>query len=219
MNTLCESELASSRVKPQSFQYPLIAPVEMPTASEAAHMERELRMQRAQAAAVEAAHQQGLREGEDKARKLADESIARERAAVSRALAEFAQARRDYFRQVEGDAVKLALAIARRILRREAQVDSLLLSGVVRVALDQIQAGSKVTLKVCPPRVPEWGIWITSDPEIAVPCEIVGDEELEEGAVVLETSAGTAEISLEGQLKEIENGFLDMLQRAPGVSL
>ena len=36
--------------------------------------------------------------------------------------------------------VKLALAIAARILRREAQTDPLLLTGAVRVALGQLAA-------------------------------------------------------------------------------
>jgi len=37
---------------------------------------------------------------------------------------------------VEHEVVKLALAVAARILRREAQMDPLLLTGAVRVALD-----------------------------------------------------------------------------------
>lgn len=219
MNTLSELEMAGTRPQAQSYRYPVIAPIEIPSAREAAHVERELRMQRAQAAAIESAHQQGLREGESKAREMADESISRDRAAVSRALTEFAGARRDYFKKVEADAVKLALAIAKRILRRESQVDSLLLAGVVRVALDQIQAGSRVSLKVNPTRVEEWRRWIADSPEIAAQCQVIGDDKLESEAIVLEASSGTAEISLEGQLKEIENGFLDMLERNTGAAV
>jgi flagellar assembly protein FliH len=45
-----------------------------------------------------------------------------------------------YLQTVEQEVVKLALAVAARILRREAQMDPLLLSGAVRVALGQLSA-------------------------------------------------------------------------------
>ncbi len=45
--------------------------------------------------------------------------------------------------------VRLALAIARKVLHREAQMDPLLLAGVVRVALDRCRRDAGVT---CTPR-------------------------------------------------------------------
>ena len=48
------------------------------------------------------------------------------------------QERDRYLHAVEHEVVKLALAVAARILRREAQMDPLLLTGAVRVALGQL---------------------------------------------------------------------------------
>jgi flagellar assembly protein FliH len=219
MNMLCEAEQLAELEPVQSYRYPMIAPIELPSAKEASHAEREMRMQRAQGAAMEAARQEGVREGEAKAKAAADESIERERVAVAQAIELFAGARREYFRHVEADVVKLAMAIARRVLRRECQLDPLLLGGVVRVALDQIQDGTKVVLRTGPSRQQAWREWIAAMPELATQVQVVGDEELTDGMLVLETACGTAEISLEGQLKEIENGFLDLLDRGEGESL
>ena len=52
--------------------------------------------------------------------------------------------------------VRLALSIARKILHREAQMDPLLLAGVVRVALDQMQAGTRVLLRTSPASARTW---------------------------------------------------------------
>ena len=101
-------------------------------------------MQQELAAAVESAREQGFRQGEAEARAAAERAVNEQRQAVSSALKEFAHQRADYFRRVESEVVRLALAIARKVLHREAQLDPLLLTGVVRVALDQMQAGTRV---------------------------------------------------------------------------
>ncbi len=63
-------------------------------------------------------------------------------------LERFAAERDKYLHDVEQEVVELALAIAARILRREAQMDPLLLTGAVRVALGQLSDTTRVTLRV-----------------------------------------------------------------------
>ena len=46
--------------------------------------------------------------------------------------------------------------------------------------------------------------------------ELVGDPDLEPSRCILETELGATEIGLETQLKEIEQGFLDLLAQRPG---
>ena len=53
---------------------------------------------------------------------------------IPQALELFQVERKDYFSRVESDVVQLALAIAAKILHREAQVDPLLVAALVRVA-------------------------------------------------------------------------------------
>ena len=47
--------------------------------------------------------------------------------------------------------------------------------------------------------------------------DLIGDPHLALGHCVLETDLGTTHISLETQLKEIEQGFLDLLEHRPRV--
>lgn len=162
MNTLCEPAVESSIEQliddaVWEFKYPLIAPGGLAAAREAVRPEREIRFQRAEAAAVEAAHQNGFRQGEAQAQAAMAQRLEQEtHRAVGEVIEQFRQERRAYFHRVESDVVTLALAIARKLLHREAQIDPLLLSGIVRVALDQIQAGSQVVLRCSPPEHPSW---------------------------------------------------------------
>ena len=143
---------------------------------------------------VEAARQNGVREGEAKAQVATAEKLEQERQAIRQAVEQFAQQRRSYFRRVETDVVTLALAIARKLLHREAQIDPLLLSGVVRVALEQIQAGSQVVLRTSPSQQETWQAFLSQLPETNREVAVVADEALAPGKLLLETSAGKAEI-------------------------
>src|ERR1700685_4630274 len=195
-----------------NFKYPTIAAVGFPSARAASNVEREIRVQRAEAAVLEAACQNAFRQGEAQAQTAMTQRLEQEHRAIGEAVEQFAQERRDYFRRVETDVVTLALAIARKLLHREAQIDPLLLSGIVRVALDQIQAGSQVVLRCLPSEQGSWQSFLSSLPESNREITLAADEALEPGRVVLETVAGKAEISLEEQLREIESGFLDLLR-------
>ena len=167
-------------------------------------------------AAIAAARAEGLREGQTRAAAEAAQGIERERAAIGAALGEFARERAEYFRRVEADVVKLALSIARKILHREAQLDPLLLAGVVRVALDQMQAGTRLILRTSPETVEAWRGFCAEQLADDQAVEVVPDSSLEAHRCVLEAEVGSTEIGLDQQLQEIESGFFDLLHRRPG---
>lgn len=217
MSTLCEPAALQEIEEPArdavwDFKYPLIGAAGFSSAREAMHTEREIRMQRAEAAAIEAARQNGFRQGEQQAQAAMAQRLDQERRAVGEALTQFAKEQREYFRRVESDVVTLALTIARKLLHREAQIDPLLLSGIVRVALEQIQAGSQVVLRCSSSERESWQNFLSSLPAGKPEIALAADDALEPGRLVIETQAGKAEISLEEQLKEIESGFLDLLR-------
>jgi len=217
MSTLCDAPAVSQEVEPQpgdsvwNFKYPTIAPGGFPSARAASQAERSARMQRAETAAIEAARQSGIRQGETQAQAAMMQRLEQEHRAVLDAVEQFAQERRAYFRRVEADVVTLALAIARKLLHREVQIDPLLLSGIVRVALDQIQAGSQVVLRCSPSEQQSWQRFLSALPESKREIMLAADDSVEPGRIVLETVGGKAEVSLDEQLKEIESGFLDLL--------
>jgi flagellar assembly protein FliH len=204
----------------QNFQYPLIPPPGFrrqhadELANEAVQKAREVAMQQELAAAVETARTEGFRQGEAQTRAAAAQAIEQERAAILSAIEDFETRRGQYFRRVETDVVRLALAIARKILHREAQMDPVLLAGVVRVALDQMQAGTRVALHTSPDSAERWREFCARyHGKLTV--EVIADSALEAHRCLLEAEVGASEISLDSQLQEIEKGFFDLLRQPP----
>jgi flagellar assembly protein FliH len=130
------------------------------------------------------------------------------------ALELFQTERRDYFFRVESDVVQLALAIAAKILHREAQVDPLLVAALVRVAIDKLHDGSSVSVRVSPAESGKWRAFL-ANPVNGATIEIVEDAHLGAADCVLETELGSANFSIEAQLKEVEQGFFDLLAQRP----
>jgi flagellar assembly protein FliH len=144
-----------------------------------------------------------------------EKKLAAEKQSLVEAVREFARERATYFQRVEAEAVALAVAIARKILHREAQVDPLLLAGVVRVGLDNVAAGTRVRLRVHPQQVQAWKNFFSQQNDLQTLPELMGDPTLGLGNCVLETDLGSTDLTLESQLKEIEQGFFDLLAQRP----
>jgi flagellar assembly protein FliH len=159
----------------------------------------------------EAGRQQGLLEGRAKL----EEQVAKERAAVAQALTDFARERAAYYSKIEEEAVRLALSIARRVLYREAQVDPLLLAGVVRVALEKMEGATEVALLVAPQRAAEWHRYLSVFMDAGRLPEIIEDPAMTAERCGLRTSTGTADFDVSTQLKEIEQGLMDLLAARP----
>jgi flagellar assembly protein FliH len=166
---------------------------------------------KAQNAAAEADHQRG----EAQARAGFEVRLQEIRESVRTALADFARERTHYFQQVEAEVVQLALGIARKILRREAQIDPLLLAGMVRLALERIESGTRVTVRAHPQQVSECRAYFAQRMEGHDIPEVVEDSNLAMDHCILQTVLGTTEFGPEVQLKEIEQGLLDLLERRP----
>lgn len=164
-----------------------------------------------QAQALLEARQQGQAE----VRKAYEEQLGRERSGLASALTQFTRDRAAYFQKVESEIVQLALAIARKILHREAQVDPLLLAGIVRVALEQIDRATGVRLHIHPQNGAEWRRYLSLHLDPADLPEIIEDPAQPIDRCTLETSMGTAQIGLELQFKEIEQGLMDMMAARP----
>jgi flagellar assembly protein FliH len=161
----------------------------------------------------EAGRERGRQEGHHEERdlqKAAHSAADAERAQQAASLVERFTLERDrYLEAVEHEVVELALAIAARILRREAQMDPLLLTGAVRVALGQLSASTEVRLRVPPAELDLWGEAIAHLPNLSVKPVLVAGEGMQCGDCVLETTLGSVDLGIRAQLAEIERGFFD----------
>jgi flagellar assembly protein FliH len=161
---------------------------------------------------IEKARQGGYREAES----AAGERRAREVELLQRKVAETVERmvslRETMRRQMEEDLVHLAVAIARRILRRELSVDPAALAGVVRAAIEQTDAAQLHRLRVAPGDR-EAVERMLAGMRLPSAVEVVADPSLESGAAILETARGKVDASVETQLQEVERGLSDLVRR------
>ncbi len=141
---------------------------------------------------------------------------AKEAAKISQALEVFVNERKNYFSRVESEVVHLALAIAAKILHREAQVDPLLVAALVRVAVDKLHDGSSVSVRATPANAAKWRDYL-ANPHNGSTIAIIEDSQLSPDDCILETDLGSANFSIDSQLKEVEQGFFDLLAQRPAI--
>lgn len=157
------------------------------------------------------------REVETVLKRQYEEKLALAESTMKGALRTFNEQREDYFTRVEAEVVQLALSIAAKILHREAQVDPLLVAGLVRVAIEKMKEGTSVTVRVSPARVAAWQSYFAAIAQLSQ-VEVVADEKHGEFDCTVETELGSASFGLDKQLKEIEQGFFDLLALRPAKS-
>jgi flagellar assembly protein FliH len=162
------------------------------------------------------ARAEAVAETEKRLRAEYEARSAAEAGKIRQALEAFQAERKTYFARVEADVVQLALAIAAKILHREAQVDPLLVAALVRVAVDKLHDGSSVSVRVSPGNAVKWRRYL-ADPLNGSTIAIVEDSHLGDDDCVLETDLGSANFSIDTQLKEVEQGFFDLLAQRPQI--
>jgi len=190
---------------------------EMPSSSPASERKALHAQQNAQSeqALTQQLLEQGRREGEYRVRAAFQEQLLRERESLRSAIETFAREKALYFDKVETEVVQLALALARKVLHREAQVDPLLLAGIVRVAMEKLQANTEVVVRTNPKCAAEWREYFTKHLEARDVPEVIEDTSLDIHRCVLQTALGTTELGIDTQMKEIEQGLFDLMAQRP----
>jgi flagellar assembly protein FliH len=137
---------------------------------------------------------------------------------IAALIQKFDEARAQYLQGVEHEVVELALAIAARVLRREAQMDPLLLTGAVRVALGQLATTAKVRLHVPAAECDMWTEVIEHLPNLALRPTVLAGDGMRVGDCLIETELGSVDLGIRSQLGEIERGFFDRTDRCRQIS-
>jgi flagellar assembly protein FliH len=185
-----------------------------------AEFEKRLEEERAASTqAIAMAREQGRREGRQAIEQQLSSEQQRLQAQILQTLEQFRLERLNYFHSVEGEVVRLALAIAARILHREAHLDPLLLTGAVRVALEKLGDSSQVVMRVPPREIGQWKEFFRGASNSRIQPGVLEDPSLSPGECVLVTELGTIELGVRAQLQEIEKGFFDLLDRRPAESV
>jgi flagellar biosynthesis/type III secretory pathway protein FliH len=162
--------------------------------------------------------EQGIAEGRElERREQAANLLEFEKATVQQAaqLAKNLARERDRFlRALEPQVAKLALSIASRVLRYEAQTDSLFLIGAARIALGQLTKPATVQIRVPAASAERWTEKIAGFSDLKVKPAVIADPELRLGDCILESDLGVADIGVISQLTEISRGLLNEISAA-----
>jgi flagellar assembly protein FliH len=113
-------------------------------------------------------------------------------------------------KQVEEEAVQLALAVSRRILRRELSIDPSALHGLVQAAFERVARQETTRVVVHPDQAVQVRAALASATTRNI--EVVPDGSRESGTLIFETTRGSVDASLDSQLREIELGLADRLK-------
>lgn len=178
-----------------------------PTPDPSVEIERQVQ------ARVSAAREQGRMAAEQAAEQRAVARQAPVLAAFQTLMEDLAGQRRRLRIEAEQDAVKLALAIARRILHRELAVDPAAILGVVKAAFAKLDARETHRLRVSPA---DAALLEQYRAELDLPAavEIAADQSLRAGSAIFETSRGELDAAIDTQLGEIERGLADVVRRS-----
>jgi flagellar assembly protein FliH len=153
-------------------------------------------------------YESGFRDGEAAGRQSKADAAFDQ---LAETIATLAKTRASVFHAAQGDILRLAIAVARRILHREIHMSTDVLGGVIAAALDRIEDQDLYRARVHPsfaPRLQEQLDARMSGRNI----EVVPDPGLPLGGCIFETQHGNIDASIESQLSEIERGLADHLK-------
>jgi len=161
---------------------------------------------------VQTAYQQGFQEGKAAGRQELAPQVEAMHTRLARTIEELTGLRQRFRHEAEADVVALALAIGRRILRRELTVDPDALLGLVKAGFEKIELSEVHRVRVSRQDAPVVQQHLE---KMGLPhrVEVVGDPTLERGSALLDSQRGTLDASIETQLAEIERGFADLVRR------
>ncbi|GEM_PF-3747310 len=164
-----------------------------------------------------AAWTEGFQQGYDEGQRLAAEEQHDTGTRLSALLQGVAADTEAYVRGLEDDVVELALAIAEKVIARETRIDPDLIVNVVRSALSEVHDATELRIRVNPDDVPlvepRWQEMLPRS--VAEHSELVSDELVERGGVIVETRIGYADSQLKTRINQVVTTFQAVLDGEP----
>jgi flagellar assembly protein FliH len=147
---------------------------------------------------------QGERAGVEAGNRRSDAMLRR----LGETLEELASLRRTLLQQSERQLVQLALAIARRIVRREIAADEELLTALARVAIDRLGDSGPATIHLHPDDFARAAARGAHQWE-AAHVSVVADPAVSRGGCLVESPFGFVDAGIDAQFQELARALLD----------
>jgi flagellar assembly protein FliH len=165
-----------------------------------------------EAQVLEEARREGFAAGVAAGRREAEEHIRPAMDGLARNLADLARVRDVIREEATHDLVRLAVSIAARVIHREVSLDPDALTGLVSTAFLKLQSREIQRVRMHPglESLVRKSLEQCGSPKNLV---LTPDPALNPGEAFLETSQGILDASVDTQLREIERGLIDRLER------
>jgi flagellar assembly protein FliH len=201
-DTCCMPEPVGHTGWMRSSPNPLAIPDEPPVPEEEAESSPDL------AALEKAAYEKGFLQGEKAATERAEGKIDSVMRRYAESIGEIQKLRSALYAQVEREVVKLAIAVARRIVHREIQVDREIVQTLVHVALSHVAEKSAVTLCLNPD---DYAYLLERRAELSQSegrqITLMADNSIQRGGCFIQTNCGDIDARVEEQFREVEQSF------------
>jgi len=172
--------------------------------------QRIAQLERSIAEAEAAAYARGRREADAEAHQRFSGAMQNTAERLAQSVKQLADVRPRLCKEAEADLLRLALAIAQRILHRELNIDPTALEALVKLSLDRLGRQEQIRVRVHPPLADSVRAMLAK--LSARPIDVAPDSALEAGGIVFETARGQLDASIHSQLNEIERGLIDHLE-------
>jgi flagellar assembly protein FliH len=182
------------------------APAAAPAEEQMARLQREIEQK------MREAHAAGIREGDAAGHARAMAELQPVLARLAKSIEETAAVRTRLRSEAEADLVKLSLAIAKRVLRREIATDPEALYGLILGALKKLEGQEVSRVRVHPAHAAAVTACLRESHRPGT-VEVTPDPSCALGSIVFEAARGNLDAGVETQLQEIERGLADRLRR------
>lgn len=152
------------------------------------------------------AFEQGYKEGERIGKQMGERMVATAIQRYDRSVHELAAVHASLRDAMEKAAVRLALAVAKKIVQREVSMDPDLVVALVAVALKRVQGQTAVTVRVSPY---DHARMDTALRALSTTISVTEDASLERGDFVLDSIQTHVDGRLSGQIETIGRALLD----------
>lgn len=147
--------------------------------------------------------QRGYARGLDQARDDADREREQARGRLRTALEDIGELQGQVLRRAERDLVRLALAIAERVIKREVTLDPDLLLVIARVALDRLGERPSAVVRLNP-----GDHAALADAGLPAGLDIVPDPGVPPGGCQITSTSGDIDAGIDAQLRELSRELL-----------
>jgi flagellar assembly protein FliH len=164
-----------------------------------------------------AAWSEGFQQGYDEGLRLAAHEQQEISTRLGALLREVASDNEELIRALETQVIELTLAVAEKVIAREARIDPQIVLNVVRSALSEVNDATELRIHVNPDDVPllenRWKEMLPRS--VAERSDLVTDDLVDRGGVIVETRIGYADSQLKTRVSQVVTAFQAVLDGEP----